>query len=417
MEGFREFAFIIFKRNLVELMHNKKWLPIRIENNTNLTDVAGDPDFSSLRLTSSPGFNDLINAAGTKFGMYLYGEIGQHGYLTFGGYLPAHLTQNCTRSPSKRHGDGKDNDCDGWVDEEQENRMDDDNDDRVDEDLGLLATVDGQWGPWQVWTCPRPCGKYWYKIRRRMCNDPTPQSGGEWCHGEESQTIDEVCDTTITCPEDCPYQTFDVNCTKRCNHCVSDCSRITGECPVCHPGWTSSESGCNKECPEGTYGFACSYSCYEKCDTDCGDRATGMCIHHSSAQDLVLYMLMVIAPMVCILPILAICRRRKVSEEPEVELVVDVSYFRLPEMFTFYDAASSVSGETSSRKSSDGCKPKLKPTDSPKPKPKSILKPVTSTELTRPGSPRVQSPVSTGVYFAGSSDAFTGKWQGSSTAI
>ena len=42
-------------------------------------------------------------------------------------------------------------------------------------------TVDGGWGTWQPWgLCSKSCG--WGKrVRRRICNNPTPQFGGYNC--------------------------------------------------------------------------------------------------------------------------------------------------------------------------------------------------------------------------------------------
>lgn len=46
-----------------------------------------------------------------------------------------------------------------------------------------LAPLDGQWGSWGPWDeCSVPCGGG-YKIRRRRCDNPAPQNGGQDCQG------------------------------------------------------------------------------------------------------------------------------------------------------------------------------------------------------------------------------------------
>ncbi|XP_062714042.1 semaphorin-5A [Aedes albopictus] len=58
--------------------------------------------------------------------------------------------------------------------------------------------IDGGWGPWGVWgECSAPCGGG-YRIRRRKCDDPTPQNGGMECPGCHLDY--EVCNTH-QCPD------------------------------------------------------------------------------------------------------------------------------------------------------------------------------------------------------------------------
>lgn len=57
---------------------------------------------------------------------------------------------------------------------------------------------DGQWGPWGAWDeCTASCGGG-YRSRRRKCDNPSPQSGGQDCQGSN---IDfEMCNIE-PCPE------------------------------------------------------------------------------------------------------------------------------------------------------------------------------------------------------------------------
>jgi semaphorin 5 len=58
--------------------------------------------------------------------------------------------------------------------------------------------IDGGWGPHGSWSeCSAPCGGG-FKIRRRKCDDPLPQNGGQDCPG--CQMDYEVCNTQA-CPE------------------------------------------------------------------------------------------------------------------------------------------------------------------------------------------------------------------------
>ena len=42
---------------------------------------------------------------------------------------------------------------------------------------------DGQWGAWGAWDeCTAPCGGG-YRVRRRRCDNPSPQDGGQECQG------------------------------------------------------------------------------------------------------------------------------------------------------------------------------------------------------------------------------------------
>merc|ERR1719422_1048713 len=95
---------------------------------------------------------------------------------------------NCvTTTPAP--GDDVDNDCDGYVDEEEDNGIDDDGDGKVDEDLAPLPRQDGNWGDWLAWgSCSLSCGAAGSQTRIRNCDNPPMQNNGEDCKGDGSQS-------------------------------------------------------------------------------------------------------------------------------------------------------------------------------------------------------------------------------------
>ncbi|XP_068096492.1 A disintegrin and metalloproteinase with thrombospondin motifs 8 [Hyperolius riggenbachi] len=59
--------------------------------------------------------------------------------------------------------------------------------------------VDGNWGNWGPWgECSRSCGGGVH-FSYRECNDPEPQNGGNYCHGQ--RVIYESCET-----QECPHE-------------------------------------------------------------------------------------------------------------------------------------------------------------------------------------------------------------------
>lgn len=65
----------------------------------------------------------------------------------------------------------------------------------------LYLTVDGEWGSWGKWSqCSATCGPG-KKVRRRKCNNPTPQFDGYDCDGKSKQK--ETCKI-----RDCPGENF-----------------------------------------------------------------------------------------------------------------------------------------------------------------------------------------------------------------
>lgn len=64
------------------------------------------------------------------------------------------------------------------------------------------CSVDGSWSQWGAWTeCSHPCGGG-VKFRRRLCDNPSPQSGGRGCFGQAEQHRD--CNTHL-CSGNSPF--------------------------------------------------------------------------------------------------------------------------------------------------------------------------------------------------------------------
>ena len=62
-------------------------------------------------------------------------------------------------------------------------------------------TVAGNWGDWSPWMpCSQTCGNG-EKTRTRLCNNPSPQFGGDDCNGDDSES-------TPCNPSPCPSKDF-----------------------------------------------------------------------------------------------------------------------------------------------------------------------------------------------------------------
>ena len=61
------------------------------------------------------------------------------------------------------------------------------------------SPVNGAWSSWEQWvdsgTCPATCGTSATinRTRYRLCNNPTPQNGGQTCPGSSSDTQTFFC--------------------------------------------------------------------------------------------------------------------------------------------------------------------------------------------------------------------------------
>ena len=54
-----------------------------------------------------------------------------------------------------------------------------------------FAQVDGGWSAWVEMTdCSHTCGEDDQLIKARMCNNPVPAAGGQFCHGREEMVED-----------------------------------------------------------------------------------------------------------------------------------------------------------------------------------------------------------------------------------
>lgn len=66
--------------------------------------------------------------------------------------------------------------------------------------------VDGGWGQWGAWTnCSLPCGGG-VMLRRRHCDNPSPQNGGRGCLGVVQQQKDcntHLCKGSLLCLLSC----------------------------------------------------------------------------------------------------------------------------------------------------------------------------------------------------------------------
>ena len=67
----------------------------------------------------------------------------------------------------------------------------------------LFLSVDGQWGSWSGrGTCSETCGKSGTKTKSRICNNPSPQYGGNQCNTIDStQTAGCTISATNPCPK------------------------------------------------------------------------------------------------------------------------------------------------------------------------------------------------------------------------
>ncbi|XP_033752348.1 uncharacterized protein LOC117336084 [Pecten maximus] len=143
------------------------------------------------------------------FGGFLYGSA--QGYKTYGipiGMRMVAINSLCLKSDSDI-GDGKDNDCDGRIDEEfcpvGGNVSDIDGDGHFNEDCVGIPEVDGQWSAWSNYTtCSRSCFDGWTygtKSRYRRCTNPAPATcDGKWCKGDVFETA--PCPEDFRCPID-----------------------------------------------------------------------------------------------------------------------------------------------------------------------------------------------------------------------
>ncbi|XP_061570036.1 SCO-spondin [Cololabis saira] len=149
--------------------------------------------------------------------------------------------------------------------------------------------VDGAWGQWGSWTkCSLSCGGG-MKFRKRLCNNPTPQSGGRGCLGDSDQQ--RGCNTQ-QCADPggpwlpwSPWSQCSVSCgggqQSRSRLCSSPCHGLSRQSKTCNtqvcfdvgcpPGRLYRECERGEDCPfncaqvsgrEGCYSDGCEEGCH-----------------------------------------------------------------------------------------------------------------------------------------------------------
>ncbi|CAC5418366.1 Adhesion G protein-coupled receptor B2,Coadhesin,Thrombospondin-1,Adhesion G protein-coupled receptor B1,Mucin-like protein,Hemicentin-1,Adhesion G protein-coupled receptor B3,Thrombospondin-2 [Mytilus coruscus] len=137
----------------------------------------------------------------------------------------------------------------------------------------IPCAVDGQWSEWSKWSeCTIPCGRG-YRLRNRSCTEPSPQFGGELCHGNETET--DICNIN-----DCPvdgnwspwgnWQECSTTCgggTKTRNRtCTDPVPHFGGK--YCHGNNTEAAICNNILCPiDGNWSH---WSKWQLCSVSCG---------------------------------------------------------------------------------------------------------------------------------------------------
>ncbi|KAH9496722.1 hypothetical protein Btru_009793 [Bulinus truncatus] len=141
------------------------------------------------------------------------------------------------------------------------------------------CSVHGGWSDWEEWHCTSSCRES-REMRIRNCNRPRPEQGGRNCIGDETEMRAGTCYQGVTCSEDCPMFTWDLNCVQLCANCIDDCNKKNGSCLSCKKGYKSAATGCSKDCDGFEYGENCQGDCRIKCGEDCSERKNGDCPVH-----------------------------------------------------------------------------------------------------------------------------------------
>ncbi|XP_061172014.1 uncharacterized protein LOC133181544 [Saccostrea echinata] len=221
----------------------------------------------------NPGSHSVYNTkpSATFLGM-AFGNAQTNSYSYAAGTRLAPINGPCTPS-STVAGDIVDNDCDGWIDEEESNGIDDDGDGSIDEDLANLPRINGNWAAWGQWsacslTCNSGTGS---RSRSRTCTDPAPANNGIDCVGSGAET--GSCTVNTPCPIDGQWGSWSAwNCSRTCGnglntrnrecdnpapqHNGADCSGNSTESGACWAGtcYPSVLGNLDKNCTSSSFG-------------------------------------------------------------------------------------------------------------------------------------------------------------------
>ncbi|XP_052105775.1 SCO-spondin-like [Mytilus californianus] len=137
----------------------------------------------------------------------------------------------------------------------------------------IPCSVNGQWSEWNKWSeCTISCGRG-YRLRNRSCTEPSPQFGGELCHGNETET--DICNIN-DCPVDGNWSSWGnwQECSTTCGGgtktrnrtCTDPVPHFGGEC--CNGNNTEAAMCNNILCPiDGNWSV---WSKWQVCSVSCG---------------------------------------------------------------------------------------------------------------------------------------------------
>ncbi|KAK6959224.1 hypothetical protein BgiMline_036706 [Biomphalaria glabrata] len=144
-----------------------------------------------------------LTSPSSTFGCYLYGFTLGTGHMEPLGFIVSPLNLPCQVDASNETevpvDDLLDNDCDGFVDEEFLDGVDNDKDSQIDEDTNSFKVL-REYEPWSEWACGRDCNDT-RMYRYRECKKDLPNV---ICQGEANQSKPEDCYINGRCPSHTP---------------------------------------------------------------------------------------------------------------------------------------------------------------------------------------------------------------------